>query len=389
MHDIKKIRKFPAAFDDAMRRRGIDPIADTLIVKDDLRRGLILEYEKVRAECRGTTDHEVLRRRREELRNFERDIDVATDDVRNAMAAIPNLPADETPENLVVVRNVGEPTKFDFPVKDHVELLGADYRAETATKLAGARLPMLTGPAARLERALGQFALDRFVNFGFLEVYPPFIVNECAMFGTGQLPKFADDLFTTTDGRWLIPTAEVPLTNVVMGDIIDAAELPLRFTALTPCFRAEAGAAGRDTRGLMRNHQFNKVEAVAITTPENVDVRLHEILWTTEGILRDLRIPYRVVELPANDLGFAARRTFDIEAWFPGQGRYREVGSITDCGDFQARRMNGRFKRKIGKPEFLRTINGTGMATGRVLAAAVENWQNEDGTYTVPEGVFR
>jgi seryl-tRNA synthetase len=289
----------------------------------------------------------------------------------------------------VEVRRWGEAPKFGFEPRQHFEIgewLGLmDF--ETAAKLSGARFVVLKGQLARLERALAQFMLDLQTGTnGYSEHYVPYMVNGQAMFGTGQLPKFADDLFQTTDGRWLIPTAEVSLTNLVREKTLDEKDLPLRFTAYTPCFRAEAGAAGRDTRGMIRQHQFSKVELVSITTPEQSREELERMTGCAEEVLKRLGLPYRVIKLCTGDMGFASRMTYDIEVWLPGQKTFREISSCSVCGDFQARRMEARYKPADGKgTRFVHTLNGSGLAVGRTLIAVLENCQNADGSVTIPE----
>ena len=288
------------------------------------------------------------------------------------------------------VRGWGEPREFDFDVADHVtvgERLGLDF--ERAAAMSGARFAVLQGPLARLERALGQFMLDlQTTENDYRETSVPYMVRDEALFGTGQLPKFAEDLFRTTDDRWLIPTAEVPLTNLVRDSIHAEASFPIRMTALTPCFRSEAGSAGRDTRGLIRMHQFLKVELVSITTPEQSEDELERMTQCAEMVLRRLELPYRVMKLCTGDMGFSARRTYDLEVWMPSQNTYREISSCSTCGDFQARRMNARY-RKEGekKPDFLHTLNGSGLAVGRALVAILENHQQADGSVRIPEAL--
>ena len=309
------------------------------------------------------------------------------------LAPIPNLPAEDVPAGRdesanVELRRRGEPRAFNFPAKEHFEL-GEALRMmdfERAGKLSGARFVVLTSALARLERALASFMLDLHTGeFGYTEVDPPALVRDDALFGTGQLPKFGDDLFRTTDGLWLIPTAEVPLTNLVAGEIVEEERLPLRFTAMTWCFRAEAGAAGKDTRGMMRQHQFSKVELVSVATPEQSNDEHERMTACAEEVLRRLGLPYRVVVLCTGDMGFAARKTYDIEVWLPGQGRYREISSCSDCGDFQARRMNARCRKKGEKgTRFVHTLNGSGLAVGRTLIAVLENYQRADGSIEVP-----
>jgi seryl-tRNA synthetase len=311
------------------------------------------------------------------------------------LAAIPNLPAEDVPqgadekENVEVARWGAVPT-FDFEPKDHADFgpaLGLDFEGGAA--LSGARFTALRGQMARLHRALAQFMLDRQSGEnGYEEVNPPLLVRDAALFGTGQLPKFAEDLFRTTDGRWLIPTAEVSLTNLVAEQIVPDAGLPLRFTALTPCFRSEAGAAGRDTRGYIRQHQFEKVELVAICRPEESEAEHERMCAAAEGILQALALPYRKVLLCTGDMGFSARKTFDLEVWLPSQKTYREISSVSNCGDFQARRMNARYRPEGEKAtRFLHTLNGSGLAVGRTLVAVLENYQQADGSVAVPDAL--
>lgn len=314
-----------------------------------------------------------------------------------ALALIPNIPLDDVPDGdgesgNVVLRQWGEPPAFAFPPLEHFEL-GERLRLmdfDRAAKLSGARFVVLTGALARLERALAAFMLDLHTgSFGYTEVNPPAMVRDEVAFGTGQLPKFADDLFRTTDGRWLIPTAEVPLTNLVADEIVDEASLPLRMTAMTWCFRAEAGAAGKDTRGMIRQHQFTKVELVSIAAPEQAAAEHERMTGCAEEVLRRLGLPYRVVVLCTGDMGFSARKTYDIEVWLPGQGRYREISSCSNCGDFQARRMRARCRRKGEKgSRFVHTLNGSALAVGRTLIAVLENYQQQDGSVRVPDALL-
>jgi seryl-tRNA synthetase len=308
-----------------------------------------------------------------------------------ALAALPNLPAADVPQGAdeddnELVHRWGEPPVFAFEAREHDLIgpaLGLDF--ETGAAIAGARFTVLRGPAAKLSRALGQFMLDRLFDAGFDEVAPPLLVRDEAAFGTGQLPKFADDLFRTTDGRWLIPTAEVSLTNMVREKILTEGELPLRFAALTPCFRSEAGAAGRDTRGLIRQHQFDKVEMVSIVTPDASDAEHERMTACAEDTLKALELPFRRMKLCTGDMGFTAARTFDLEVWLPGQARYREISSCSTCTDFQARRMNARYRPEGEKAtRFVHTLNGSALAVGRTLVAVIENYQQEDGAVAVP-----
>lgn len=407
MHDIRLIRDEPAAFDSALTRRGAAPAAKALLALDERRRAAatqlqaalarrneaskgigIAKAQKNEAEAQALmAEVAELKTRLPELEAEERDSDEA---LQAALAALPNLPVADVPEGADEGGNVqvaiwGNPPEGAFSEhSDFAGPLGLDF--ESAAALAGARFAVLKGGVACLHRALGQFMLDHNVgDYGYTEVAPPVLVREAALFGTGQLPKFAEDLFRTTDDRWLIPTAEVSLTNLVREKILDEAELPLRFTALTPCFRAEAGAAGRDTKGLIRQHQFDKVELVSITTPEASDAEHERMTRAAESILEALELPYRRMLLCTGDMGFAARKTYDLEVWLPGQARYREISSCSNCGDFQGRRMNARFRREGGKPEFVHTLNGSALAVGRALVAVLETYQQKDGSVRVPE----
>jgi seryl-tRNA synthetase len=317
------------------------------------------------------------------------------EELSDYLAALPNIPLTEVPEGAdedanVEVSRWGTPRTFDFEPKEHADLgpaLGLDF--ETGAAISGARFTFLKGGMARLHRALAQFMLDRqTVENGFLECNPPILVREQSLFGTGQLPKFGEDSFQTTDGRWLIPTAEVSLTNAVREHILDEAALPLRMTALTPCFRSEAGAAGKDTRGFIRQHQFEKVELVSICTPEQAEAEHDKMLAAAESILQALDLPYRKMLLCAGDMGATARKTFDLEVWLPGQQAFREISSVSQCGDYQARRMNARYRPADSKKtEFVHTLNGSGLAVGRTLVAVLENYQQADGTVDVPEAL--
>lgn len=409
MHDIRLIRDNPDAFDAALARRGIAAVAANLVLLDEQWRKLAQELQTALASRNDSSkaigaakarkdDGEVDRLMAEvaalksnipALESHERD---ALTRLNDMLAAIPNLADDSTPagkdeEDNVVVHQHGAIRNFSFEPKEHDVIgppLGLDF--ETAQKVSGARFAYLRGGIARLSRALGQFMLDLHTGeFGYQEVAPPVLVRDEALFGTGQLPKFAEDQFRTTDGRWLIPTAEVSLTNIVRETILAEAELPIRFTALTPCFRSEAGAAGRDTRGMIRQHQFDKVELVSIARPEDSDAEHERMTSCAEAVLERLDLPYRRMLLCTGDMGFSARKTFDLEVWLPGQQRYREISSCSNCGDFQARRMNARYRPDGEKgTRFVHTLNGSGLAVGRALVAVVENYQNEDGSVTIP-----
>ncbi len=411
MHDIRWIRENPDAFDRGLARRGLPGQAGDIIALDDKRRRSVRLTQEAQTEANATSkligaaiargdqgEAAALKAKVADLKDriYEENVRAVTvaNELAELLRFIPNLPLDEVPDGPDAdynreVRRHGEPRAFDFPPKQHFELgeaLGLMDFA-TAAKLSGARFVILKGSLARLERALGQFMLDlQTGEHGYVEVSPPYLVRDETMYGTGQLPKFADDLFQTTDGRWLIPTAEVSLTNLVRESIVDEASLPLRVTALTPCFRAEAGAAGKDTRGMIRTHQFNKVELVSITTPEASRDELERMTTAAEEVLKRLQLPYRVVALSTGDMGFGARMTYDIEVWLPGQDAYREISSCSVCGDFQARRMEARYRpRGGGAPRYVHTLNGSGLAVGRTLIAVLENYQQANGTIVIPD----
>ena len=407
MLDLKWLRDRPDALDRALARRGQAPVAATLLEEDAAIRALQTELQERQAR-RNALSREVGRLRARgadadpaiaEVAELKRQIQVDEDLVRERAAAldaelagIPNILADDVPDGAdesanVELRRWGEPRVFDFAPKEHDEVgapLGMDFGR--AAKLAGARFVALFGPLARLERALAAFMLDlQTREHGYTEVNPPLLVRDHVLFGTGQLPKFADDQFRTTTGHWLIPTAEVALTNLVADEILDAEVLPLRYTAWTPCFRLEAGAAGKDTKGMIRQHQFSKVELVSITRPEQSEAEHERMTACAEAVLQRLELPYRVIILCSGDTGFQARKTYDIEVWLPGQGRYREISSCSNCGDFQARRMRARFRPKgERRTEFVHTLNGSGLAVGRTLIALLENCQEADGSVRLP-----
>jgi len=450
MYDIKWIRDNAAVFDRGRKRRGLEPLAAELLALDDKRRAAIAKSQTAQERRNAaskeigaavkTGDASLAKalkievgELKERLGEFEAEEREAITALDRALAEIPNTPLDEVPDGRdendnVEVRRVGEPRVLDFAPKEHFEIgeaLGLmDF--ETAAKISGARFVVLKGTLARLERALSQFMLDLHTGeHGYTEVDPPILVRDEAMFGTAQLPKFREDQFSASkiadefeqfetafdffaDDKhlkseierttklqeilealtrfWLIPTAEVPLTNLVRESILDEKKLPLRFTACTPCFRAEAGAAGKDTRGMIRQHQFTKVELVSITMPE-ASLKEHERMTScAEEVLKRLKLPYRVVKLCTGDMGFASQKTYDIEVWLPGQNRYREISSCSVCGDFQARRMNARYRPDGEKAtRFVHTLNGSGVAVGRALVAVLENYRNEDGSVTVPD----
>nr|WP_144098354.1 serine--tRNA ligase [Croceicoccus sediminis] len=455
MHDIRLIRNDPAAFDAALARRGAEPASAAILAIDEQRREVQTrmqegqsrrnEASKAIGKAMGqgdTATAEALKAEvaalKETLPALEAEEKALTQKQADALAALPNLPAEDVPMGADEADNVevsrwGTPRELDFEAKEHADFapaLGLDF--ETAAAISGARFVFMRGQMARLNRALGAFMLDMQTGKGFVECAPPLLVKDEALFGTGQLPKFKEDLFQTSlrsfgdisvdhldemaqqaandaglsfpenlavllrailpelppTRRWLIPTAEVSLTNAVREQIIDNAALPMKMTALTPCFRSEAGSAGKDTRGLIRQHQFDKVELVAITTPEASDAMHEEMTAAAEAVLQALELPYRKVLLCTGDMGFSARKTYDLEVWLPGQNTYREISSISNCGDFQARRMNARYKPEGSKKtEFLHTLNGSGLAVGRTLVAVLENGQNADGSVTLPSAL--
>ena len=410
MHDIRLVRDDPAAFDAALARRGIAAMSTELIALDERRRRATAQVQDALAE-RNALSKQIgqamaakdadraaqLKSRVASLKDevIEPGEAIAADAERalfDMMSGIPNLPAADVPvgadeNDNQLCHERGHKPVFDFTAREHHaigEALGFDF--ESGVRLAGTRFTVLRGAAARLSRALGQFMLDRLTCDGGYElVVPPLLVGDDVMFGTGQLPKFRDDQFRTDDGRWLIPTAEVSLTNLVREQILPEGDLPLRFTALTPCFRKEAGAAGRDTRGLIRQHQFDKVEMVSIVAPDDADAEHERMTACAEEMLDALELPYRRMKLCTGDMGFSAARTYDLEVWLPGQGTYREISSCSTCTDFQARRMNARYRPAGEKgTRFVRTLNGSGLAVGRTLVAVIENYQQADGGIAVP-----
>jgi seryl-tRNA synthetase len=413
MHDIKAIRDNPAAFDRGLARRGLAPCATRILERDArirelqtslqqlqatsntfsasiavaLRSGETAKAEELKSQVAASKQERISKDDQIALLIAERDAE---------LAAIPNIPLDEAPDGSdehgnVEVRRWGELPRHNFPPRQHFEV-GETLKLmdfEAAAKIAGARFVVTRGALARLERAIAQFMLDtQTLKNGYTENNVPLLVSSKTMFGTAQLPKFAEDQFQTTDGRWLIPTAEVSLTNLVRESIVEEEQLPLRLTAWTPCFRAEAGAAGKDTRGMIRQHQFSKVELVSITTPEQSREELERMTACAESILQGLGLHYRVMKLCAGDMGFGSRLTYDLEVWLPGQNAFREISSCSVCGDFQARRMEARYRPKDSKgTRYVHTLNGSGLAVGRTLVAVLENYQNADGSVTVPEAL--
>ena len=409
MHDIRLIRDNPESFDAALARRGVAPASADLLALDARRRDVATrmqeaqgrrnEASKLIGAAMAKGDKDTAEALKAEVAALKTTLPALEDEERQlsaqaaaALAALPNLPADAVPEGEDEAGNVevarwGTPRQFAFAPREHADLgpaLGLDF--ETGALISGARFTFLRGQMARLQRALAQFMLDHQTGVnGHVECAPPLLVKDEAVFGTGQLPKFAEDLFRTTDGRWLIPTAEVSLTNAVREQILAESALPLRMTALTPCFRSEAGAAGRDTRGYIRQHQFDKVELVTICKPEDSAAEHERMTAAAESVLQALDLPYRKMLLCAGDMGFTARITYDLEVWLPGQDAYRAISSCSNCGDFQARRMNARYRPDGGKgTEFVHTLNGSGLAVGRTLVAVLENYQQEDGSVDVP-----
>ncbi len=411
MLDIKWIRENAEALDAALAKRGAEPLSASLIALDETRRTLIQTAQDMQSRRNAASkeigaamaqkDTALAEKLKAEVAEIKTQLPAAEEEERrvtaelnDALSRIPNIPLDDVPvgtdENDNVERHKwGQKPSWNHKPLEHYEIGEAlgwmDF--EGAARISGARFTILKGQLARLERALGQFMLDTHTGeHGYMEVQPPLLVRDDAMYGTGQLPKFAEDLFKTTDGRWMIPTAEVPLTNLVREEILAQEKLPLRFTALTPCFRSEAGSAGRDTRGMLRQHQFMKCELVSITDAESSIAEHERMTACAEEILKRLGLHYRVVTLCTGDMGFGARKTYDIEVWLPGQDTYREISSCSVCGDFQARRMNARYRGKDDKnPKFVHTLNGSGTAVGRALIAVVENYLNEDGSVTVPD----
>lgn len=410
MFDIKWIRANPDAFDTSLKRRGDEPRAAAILEMDDARRAHVQKMNDAQArrnsaskeigKAKGQGDEETAEALMKEVADIKSFVQSAEDTEREmseklnyALSTLPNILLDEVPDGVDENDNVdfsthGEKRQFNYEPKQHFELGEASGEMDfnVAAKMSGARFVVTKGKLARLERAIGQYMIDSHINdHGLTEVNPPVLVREEAMFGSDKLPKFAEDSFKTTDGLWLIPTSEVSLVNLVREDILDEADLPLRFAALTLCFRSEAGSAGRDTRGMIRQHQFTKVEMVSVTTPDTSLDEQMRMLDCAENILKGLGLHYRVILLCSGDTGFGAKRTYDIEVWLPGQDAYREISSVSTTGDFQARRLNARMRDKQGELSFVHTLNGSGLAVGRTLVAIMENYQNEDGSVSVPD----
>lgn len=410
MHDIRAIRENPAAFDAALARRGLSSMASEVLAVDEARRARILAAETAQAAQNAASKQVGAAKAKGDDAEFERlralvaekkaeiaaltaEADAEDVKLRDLLLRIPNLPLDTVPEGKdeadnVEIRRWGTPRAFDFAPKEHFDIAGVQPGMDfaTAAKLSGSRFVVLRGAVIRVHRALAQFMLDTHItDHGLTETWTPVLVKEEAMYGTNQLPKFAEDSYQTTNGWWLVPTSEVTLTNTVAGDLLDESQLPIRMTAHTQCFRSEAGSAGRDTTGMLRQHQFEKVEMVSITTPETSLAEHDRMTKCAEAILEKLGLPYRTVVLCSGDMGFGATKTHDLEVWLPGQNTYREISSVSVCGDFQARRMNARFRPAGGgKPEFVHTLNGSGLAVGRCLIAVLENGQQADGSVDLP-----
>lgn len=410
MHDIRVIRENPSDFDAVMARRGLAPVSDQILKLDEERRSKILAAETAQAAqnkaakeigaAKASGDNALFEKLRDEVAAQKAEVSIMQAEAKaldaaltERLAALPNLLHTDVPEGTdeadnTEVRSWGTPPKMDFTAREHFELeavkVGMDF--ETAAKLSGSRFVVLSGSIARLHRALAQFMLDTHIEEnGLTETWTPVLVKEEMMYGTGQLPKFGEDSYQTTNGWWLVPTAEVTLTNIVNGLTVDESTLPRRFVAHTQCFRSEAGSAGRDTSGMLRQHQFEKVEMVSITHPDASLAEHDRMTRCAEGILERLELPYRTVVLCTGDIGFGAIKTHDIEVFLPGQGKYREISSVSVCGDFQARRMQARFKPADGgKPQHVHTLNGSGLAVGRALIAVLENGQREDGSVALP-----
>ena len=405
MHDINFIRENPEIFDELLKKRFIEPKSNIIISLDTKKRSILTKSQELRANRKTLSssfsnlndiDKIELQKKVQLIKNqideLEKDIFNIDEQLKNTLSGLPNLPHSDVPvgkdENInKLIKQVGIIPSFKFSPKSHYEL-GENLEMidfEQAGKVSGTRFVYLKKNIARLERAIANFMLDKHTNeFGYTEINPPNLVRDGAAFGTGQLPKFSEDLFKTNTDHWLIPTAEVPLTNLVLDTIVSEKDLPLRYTAWTPCYRSEAGAAGRDTRGMIRQHQFSKVELVSITNEDESEIELDRMLNCATSILDDLEIPYQVILLSSGDMGFSAEKTYDIEVWLPGESKYREISSCSNCKSFQARRMNARYKT-TDQNKFVHTLNGSGLAVGRTLIAVLENYQNEDGSINIPK----
>ena len=405
MHDINFIRENPEIFDELLKKRFIEPKSNIIISLDTKKRSILTKSQELRANRKTLSssfsnlndiDKIELQKKVQlikiQIDELEKDIFTIDEQLKNTLSGLPNLPHSDVPvgedENTnKLIKQVGIIPSFKFSPKSHYEL-GESLEMidfEQAGKVSGTRFVYLKKNIARLERAIANFMLDKHTNeFGYTEINPPNLVRDAAAFGTGQLPKFSEDLFKTNTDHWLIPTAEVPLTNLMLDTIVSEKDLPLRYTAWTPCYRSEAGAAGRDTRGMIRQHQFSKVELVSITNENESELELDRMLNCATSILDDLEIPYQVILLSSGDMGFSAEKTYDIEVWLPGESKYREISSCSNCKSFQARRMNARYKT-TDQNKFVHTLNGSGLAVGRTLIAVLENYQNEDGSINIPK----
>lgn len=408
MHDIKYIRDFPENFDKNLERRFIEPLSQKILDLDVKKRSLINSIQKKQEERnllasqiqKLKMDNQDASSLSEKAIKIKQSIQLEDDELQKIsselfeiLSSTPNLLSEDVPlgksdEDNIEIKKVGDKPNFNFKPKTHYEL-GENLKLmdfPTAIKLSGSRFVVLKGHLSRLERALAAFMIDSHTkDFGYTECSVPFLVNDATMFGTAQLPKFKEDLFKTTDGKWLISTSEICLTNFVQNSILSESDLPIKLTSFTPCFRSEAGAAGKDTVGIIRQHQFSKVELVTITKPENSKIEHEKILNAAENILKKLNIHYRVVLLSSGDTGFSSSKTYDIEVWMPGLNKYREISSCSNCLDFQARRMNAKYRDKDGNNVFLHTLNGSGLAVGRTIAAIMENYQTEDGRIIIPD----
>ena len=407
MHDINFIRSNPIQFDNAMKSRGIEPCSDKIIKIDEEKRNTQTVLQNILADRNNLSKQigvlksnnknvnsvvEKVEKLKDQISNLKELENIKDDELNAILTRIPNIPAEDIPSGKNEKDNVeykrwGRKPEFKFKPKKHFEI-GENLNLmnfDLASKISGSRFVILKGMLAKFERAIAQLMLDKHTNEnGYTEMVVPFLVKDKSLFGTGQLPKFSEELFTAGENHWLIPTAEVPLTNLVRDQILNENSLPMRVTSYTPCFRLEAGAAGKDTKGMLRQHQFTKVELVSVTTPEHSEKELERMLSSAESILQDLNIHYRVMTLCTGDMGFSANKTYDIEVWLPGENTYREISSCSNCGDFQARRMNAKFRRENNNI-FVHTLNGSGLAVGRTLIAILENYQTEDGNVDIPQ----
>lgn len=408
MHDLNFIRENANLFDELLKKRFLEPQSKNILELDSKKRDLLTQSQEMRSERKNLSSsfskldeneksklQQKVQKIKSDIDTLEKELSIIETQLKDILSSIPNLPHQDVPvgedeEANQIVKTVGEIPKFDFTPKPHFEL-GENLDMldfEQAGKVSGTRFVYLKNHLAKLERAIANFMLDKHTTeFGYTEIIPPNMVRDAAAYGTGQLPKFSEDLFKTNTDHWLIPTAEVPLTNLVLETILQEDQLPQRLTAWTPCYRSEAGAAGRDTRGMIRQHQFSKVELVSITREEDSEEELERMLNCATSILDDLHISYQVVLLSSGDMGFSAEKTYDIEVWLPGEGKYREISSCSNCRSFQARRMNARYKSN-DQNKFVHTLNGSGLAVGRTLIAVLENYQNSDGSISIPEALM-